>query len=617
MSRDRSAGAALYLLFVGVYATTLCPSVYVEGSGELIGATWWLGTPHPTGYPLYALLGRLLASFLPGLSPAMAVNAATALMAAGAGPALFFLLRLRGLSHSSSFAAAMVLGFGQTFWSQAVVAEVYGLFVLVSILMLSAGLISRSHTCRSRWLLLCGYIAGIATTCHLQAVLFLPSVLGVCLLRGRQHLSSLPADVLRLLAGGVAGASLLLYLVLRNGIGPGFHWETLASAAQLWDHMTGALYRTSFLALPAPALSAGLLRLTRQLASEWPLFVLAIASWGAFVAWRRDRVLALAVAGGMSLNLAAGLLYHRDPAGIHVFFLLLLTGVCVFVGTGLGDLQQRLSRHLPHLLSAIVVLAAGLSPLLANHHDADRSAAIFPDAYGRAILEELPRGAILLTDGDDASFIIDYLHRIEAVRPDVVVYNRMGRGSDLAAGVGPGPEQSALRRRREAQLLAAGTPVHFLVPRMMPARGYRFVPLGLSYLALKEGDEVPERGQEHVDLLQKEGTGRDPWVQKLLANCWYMEAEALVASDRAAAIKAYEAAVQKAPRSQSIHYNVSLKLLRLNELAKASKIIQEAIQIDPLRRGPYELAAAILRKMGKSEEAMNVHKRALDMARIP
>ena len=72
------AAAALSLV---VYLQTLCPTVYVEGSGELIGATYLLGTPHPTGYPLFCLLGRLIAVLLPLSSPALEVNAASAFSA--------------------------------------------------------------------------------------------------------------------------------------------------------------------------------------------------------------------------------------------------------------------------------------------------------------------------------------------------------------------------------------------------------------------------------------------------------------------------------------------------------------------------------------------------------
>ena len=102
MRRDWLVAAGLYLATVAVYLRTLCAWVYVEGSGELIGAAWWLGTPHPTGYPLYVLLARSVALLLPIASPAAAVNGATALLSAGAAPVFYLLLRQRALPRASA-----------------------------------------------------------------------------------------------------------------------------------------------------------------------------------------------------------------------------------------------------------------------------------------------------------------------------------------------------------------------------------------------------------------------------------------------------------------------------------------------------------------------------------
>ena len=52
-----------------------------------------------------------------------------------------------------------------------------------------------------------------------------------------------------LLAGcgaALVGYSLVLYLPIRNGIGPGFHWGDLSGWGEVWDHLTGATYRGSF-----------------------------------------------------------------------------------------------------------------------------------------------------------------------------------------------------------------------------------------------------------------------------------------------------------------------------------------------------------------------------------
>ncbi|MDA0338079.1 MAG: tetratricopeptide repeat protein, partial [bacterium] len=349
--------------------------------------------------------------------------------------------------------------------------------------------------------------------------------------------------------------------------------------------------------------------------------------WGVVVGWRGDRPLLVAVLGAVTLNLVMGLAYHRDPAGVHVFFLLLIAVACILLGVGLNDVERRLRRRWPPWAPMLMPLVCGASVVASNLADADHSAVVLPDAYGRRLLQELPRGAILLTDGDDASYIVDYLHRVEGVRPDVEIFHRMGRGSDLAGGDRATETQRTRRRRQlEVSLLNSGRSVHFVVPRMMPANGFEFVPQGLSYRATRSqrGDkdgrvEPPVRtASSPTQLLAGMELSRDPWVDKLAANCWYMEAEALLlAGDSAAAIDAYERAAQMAPESLSMNYNVSLKLLQANEITLATPFILRAIEIDPLRQGPYKLAAEILSRSGQTEVAREVHKRALEWGRIP
>src|SRR4030042_1456589 len=49
----------LIIIALIVYLSTICPTVYPGDSGELTVAAYSLGIPHPSGYPLYALLGKL------------------------------------------------------------------------------------------------------------------------------------------------------------------------------------------------------------------------------------------------------------------------------------------------------------------------------------------------------------------------------------------------------------------------------------------------------------------------------------------------------------------------------------------------------------------------------
>ena len=56
-------GIFVVLVSFFVYLRTICPSVYVGDAGELISAVYNLGIPHPPGYPLFCIIGKLLHLF--------------------------------------------------------------------------------------------------------------------------------------------------------------------------------------------------------------------------------------------------------------------------------------------------------------------------------------------------------------------------------------------------------------------------------------------------------------------------------------------------------------------------------------------------------------------------
>ena len=164
--------------------------------------------------------------------------------------------------------------------------------------------------------------------------------------------------------------------------------------------------------------------------------------------------------------------------------------------------------------------------------------------------------------------------------------------------------------------------MHFLVARR-PPEGFRFEPRGLSYLAAggragagADTSADPARWLSEADPLA--GSPEDPWVRKLAANCWFMSGERhRRAGDREAAAAAYERAAETAPGSQSTSFNVSLMLFRMNELEDALKHALRAVEIDPVRAGPYRLAARILSRLGRAAEAEALRRRAREWARLP
>ena len=606
-----------FLLSLLCYLKTLCPTVYVEGTGELIGATHFLGTAHPTGYPLFCLFGRLFSAFLPLGEVAYRINLASACTGALAIAALSAFLRWRTSNSWAALATALAFGLSSTFWSQVVIAEVYGLSTLAIIAVLGIG-IKTAENRDERSLILLFYLMGLGLTTHLSQVLVWPGLFLLLAWRWPE-LRRFPVILGKAFAALAGGYSLVIYLPVRSGLGEGFHWGPVDSFEQLWQHLSGAIYRSSFLALPweGALLNAG--RWAGQMVREFTPFLMIFPPWGIWVAWRRDRMSAVVAGSAVLMNLVAAWNYHRDPNGLGVFFLLSILGLALFMGFALEDLGRRLARLFGNASGLVVAVGVVAVVLVGNYEKSDRSRNWVPYNYGVEILRGLPANAVLVTEGDDASYIIDYLKRVEGMRPDVDLYNRIGRGTDLLR---PGEHQTGFkslnsrRAKRERELILTGVrPVFYLVPRQMPVEDYTFVPVGLYYQARPKaslGDSV----KVNIDFENARSADfyRDPWVRKIQSNYWFMLGEHLRALGRdERALEAYEKAAEIARDSRTVRFNVGLMYFRQKRLEEAAGHLKASLEIDPWMVDPYRLLAEILQRQGNHAEAARMLKRARDL----
>ena len=129
---------ACFLAGLALYTATAAPSVATifDDSLEFHVVLPTLGIAHPSGYPLYTLLGKLATLLIPLRDPAGRANLFSALTAALA-VAFFYLVagRLAG-SRPAAAVAAVAFALAPAWWSQAVIAEVYALHGLLMILFI-------------------------------------------------------------------------------------------------------------------------------------------------------------------------------------------------------------------------------------------------------------------------------------------------------------------------------------------------------------------------------------------------------------------------------------------------------------------------------------------------
>jgi len=158
VSRSWTAALAsgVFLAALALYLLTLAPTITWRfagsDSGELASAAYTWGVAHPTGYPLWTLLGFLITR-IPVADPAARTSFLSALCgAAAAALAALSVLRLTSalsprpaplLRILASAGAGLALASAPAFWSQSILTETYSLnalLIAVIVWLLAAGI---------------------------------------------------------------------------------------------------------------------------------------------------------------------------------------------------------------------------------------------------------------------------------------------------------------------------------------------------------------------------------------------------------------------------------------------------------------------------------------------
>ncbi|MCS6801688.1 MAG: DUF2723 domain-containing protein [Chloroflexota bacterium] len=468
---DLTLGAAAGLAALALYVRTLAPTVLAFDSGEFQFAAPTLGLVHPTGYPLYLLLGWLFA-FLPVGDVAYRINLFSA-VAAAAAVALTTLLAITVLpgpaaaARLGGFAAAALAALSSDLWSQAVIAEVYALQLLL--------LAALTLAVVRRWPLpLVGLIVGLSLAHHRAALLTLPLLaLFLAADRGRALLAPRSLALTALLA--VLPLALYLYIPLRADHSPYLAQETAGGRRIVSfqndldgfiDMVTGRVFADK---LTSPLRLEERLALFLRLAGrQWPSAVWLAAGLGALMLLVRRPREGLLVTGIFAVTVAFALLYRIGD--IEVYFIPAYWAAALAAGTALGALVEAARRlavglALGGAATALLVGAALLTTLPRVDRSGDREVR---QRWERILAAPLPPRAILASDDRDDLTPLWYFTLVEGVRPDLV---------GLFPGIVNSPEYADLGRLIDG-VLGPGEQV-FLI-KEMPGLSvkYRLEPVG-------------------------------------------------------------------------------------------------------------------------------------------
>ena len=538
-NRAWAGGAAAVTLLV--YLQNLAPTVSVEDSGELAAAAYVLGIPHPTGYPLWCLLGKLFIVVLPFGDVAWRVNLMSAVF--GAGTVCLVVQMVYALSGSrlGAVAAGLALAFSLEFWEQSVIAEVYALnaFLLAGCLLL---LIEWRGSRRPGPLFGAWLLCGLGLANHSTMYLMVPIFAAYMVLADRPR--RLPV---RAYAGMAlclaAGFAVHLYLPLRSRTDPAMDWGNPETWQGFWEVFTRRQYQ--FLIARHPRSVGRFLEqagvFLRTYAAQFTVWAAPAPAVGIVLLWRKHRaeaalLLAVAVVVGMASILIPN--FEPDKKGIWInttYWIPIYLVAAVFLGTAVAALMQ--SKRGPFRAAGWIVAGiAVVGPLVAHWRHNNMSEYYFTRDYAANILETLDPDALYFAHGDHSLFPVLYLQIVEGRRPDVVVANRYGFiEEDLYAGM-PEEQRRGFNRypspEEQEEILAwiiehTERPVYLKrQPSSKALAGRRLANAGLLLRVMQPGDPDPgdywDRYQWHtVEVSAAHGD----WTAELvLFDYWFARA---------------------------------------------------------------------------------------------
>jgi tetratricopeptide (TPR) repeat protein len=558
-STTRDGGLIAAGVFL-VYALGACRTIYVGDSGELVAAAATLGIPHPSGYPLYVLLGKLWTLAVPIGSVAFRMSLFSAACAAAACGLLYQLLRRLGVAAAAALFAALTLAFSPSFWSQANVQRVYSLNAL-ALVAATALLFAWHRSHRPAHLTAAALVTGLGACNHTFMGIF-GLVAGVFAIATEPGLLKRPRQVAACVGAGLAGLLPYLYLPLRSRMDPRLDWGD----PETFDNFVAVLTRRDFwnrawMESPADWLAVigdYLAGLGRELL--WVGAALAVA--GAVIGWKRRSPVLLPLLV-MAANLwAMGIHGSRSDIFIwHRYYIPSYVMAAVLAAIAVDAAVVRWGRR------AAVVLLIPAVLLVAGYRDFDRSRYRIAEDFSRTLLDSLPPGAHLSASDDNILFVLIYLHLVERLRPDVDL---------VMQGVGDA-ELGALRFDPDTD------PLYFTHHPNWDFAALEIVPVGLVFRTVRAGSPWPEPVIPETTLAGEDDprVPKDYLTSNLIGQFHYMLAITWEARDWPRAVDEFARATAAAPDNDVLFYNLGL-IYQRNGLARRSlAAFERADEINP------------------------------------
>jgi len=430
--------AQITSLFVFIiYLTTMASTVIHLDAGELAAVQSTLGIAHPTGYPLFTLVGFLFTKIL---FPFRQINVLNLLAAIYCALAVWVFIKLIYLilnnlpsqsektKENISFnldekqkllvasTVGLIIGLSKTFWTQSTSVEVYSLHLLLISLILFFTVTAFLSGLRKHWYFVAVFLA-LGFSNHMTTILLIP---GIAFLFFKQNGIKKESFLLIIKMLIIFFPILLVfysYLPLRAIQEPTINWGNPIDLERILRHVSGKQYQV-WIFSSFDAAKKQFIYFINSLPLEFGYIGLVIALVGIPLFIKHSKTIGIF----FLVNFVSAVSYsiNYDIADIDSYFLLAFVSLALFSIFGIIFILHKI----PYKFSVIVILIPLIMLTINYGNVTKRGNYVFED-YTKSILNDVDENSIVF------SYLWDYFvspsyyfQYVENYRDDVVVIDK-------------------------------------------------------------------------------------------------------------------------------------------------------------------------------------------------
>ncbi len=440
------------LLVAAVYLLTMAPSVIQIDSGELAAVQATLGIAHPTGYPLFTIIGYL---FLKLPLPFTKIFQANLLALVWCTLGVLFFTKsafiiLSNISFeiepqkkksksinksivfesfeknifliTSAVLSGLILAFSKTYWSQSTSVEVYSLQIFLFALIIFSTL----HAYYSEhklvdWIWVALSLA-LGFSNHMTTLLTLPFVAILFFQKEKIGIQSFKKIAIMLTLFIPLVILFYLYLPLRASSNPSINWGNPINFENFFRHVSGKQYQVwLFASMEAAEKQLGYF--LKNFAGEFGYIGALIGLIGIFYSYKHMRKMFYALMTTFIFSVLYSINY--DIVDIDSYFLLPYIIFSFFTAYGIFNILIYLKQKFINRIVITSGFVIPFLPLLLNFSDVDQSSVFTFEDYTKTVLNSTEKNSIIFSYQWD--YLVSpsyYFQTVENFRPDVCIIDK-------------------------------------------------------------------------------------------------------------------------------------------------------------------------------------------------